>query len=134
MLVSLLGRPRRFLGPLTDDTFRSAYAFGPQSVVGEVTNRGLVKITGDPRLENFELLVTVHDSTIGQRPIGSAAEVLETLKAIAENLDHQFTAYGRTFRIPVDFKIGFAWGGLVEVKLTIESVTAALKELGYEAA
>lgn len=134
MLVSLLGRPRRFLGPLTDDTFRSAYAFGPQSVVGEVTNRGLVKITNDPRLENFELLVTVHDSTIGQRPIGPAEEVLETLKAIAENLDHKFSVYGRTFNIPVDFKIGFTWGGLVEVKLTIESVTAALKELGYEAA
>jgi uracil-DNA glycosylase family 4 len=134
MLVSLLGRPRRVLGPLTDDTFRSCYAFGPQSVVGEVTNRGLTKITNDPRLEKFELLVTVHDSTIGQMPIAPAETVLATLKAIAENLDHEFTAYGKTFRIPVDFKIGLAWGDLIEVKLTIDSVTAALKELGYAAA
>jgi len=70
----------------------------------------------------------------GQVPIAPAESILATLKAIAENLDHEFTAYGRTFRIPVDFKIGLAWGDLIEVKLTTDSVTAALKELGYEAA
>lgn len=137
VLYNLFGRPKRFLGLLDDNVFREAYAYKPQSTVGELLNRGLIKIYNDPDLGPFmfdiKLGVTVHDSVVFQFREEFLEDLYSIIKRVECHLSHQFTIKGRSFTVGMDAKIGTAWkGNTAEIKtITQENVDNAIKQIGY---
>lgn len=116
VLATPLGRKRHFLGVFTDDLFRAAYAFVPQSTVADHLNAGLVRLAGILRERSeirAELLLNVHDSVLVQTP---AERVEETVALIRECLFRPVEIGGLECVIPVDFKVGSNWGEMRKQK------------------
>jgi DNA polymerase-1 len=111
MLVSCLGRKRLFFGRMDDKMIRDAYSYKPQSTVGDLCNRALVRCywniqIGRPELK-AQMLLNVHDSLIMQAPREHALEVAYLMH---DAMEIPLTIKGRTFYIPTDCKIGNNWG------------------------
>lgn len=134
MLHNMFGRPKRFLGDLNPSTFRSAYAFKPQSTVAELLNKGLIKVVNDPfyLAHDIQMLTTVHDSIVFQGPHSELDNFQQILQRTASHMHHEFTHKGRSFSIGVDATIGPRWAtGNVELADSEQpTIDAALKELG----
>lgn len=65
-LSNPLGRVRYFYGRTDDNTYREAYAYRPQSTIGDLTNHMMLKLV-DRRTEgelDFYLHLNVHDSLV----------------------------------------------------------------------
>ena len=110
-LVTPWGRKRRFLEEWGDNLFRSAYAYIPQSTVGEMLNRSLSEFYysyGD----KYILWMQLHDGMYVLTPKGKEEQcILDMRKVMIKPLK-----VGReTMVIDVDFKIGPSWGELEEV-------------------
>lgn len=134
MLYNMFGRPKRFLGDLNPNTFRSAYAFKPQSTVAELLNKGLIKVVNDPfyLTHDIQMLTTVHDSIVFQGPHSELPNLQQILTRTASHMHHEFTYKGRSFSIGVDATIGPRWAtGNVELANSEQpTIDAALKQLG----
>lgn len=134
MLYNMYGRPRRFLGDLNPNTFRSAYAFKPQSTVAELLNKGLIKISNDDYLLDLiqKLLTTVHDSIIFQVHRDNWKSLPGILSSVEHHLSHEFTHKGRKFTIGSDFTFGTHWSGHnIELdNIAPVTIEKALRELG----
>jgi len=113
ILTNLLGRRHQFLERWGDTLFRSAYAYIPQSTIGDLLNRSLVKFYykyGKDR----KLVLQLHDAMYIFSPIGeeNRQESIEMLReCMIMPLNHQ----GVEFTIDVDFSVGLSWGELEEI-------------------
>jgi DNA polymerase-1 len=107
-LVTPFGRKRLFFGRWDDKLLREAYAYIPQSTVGDLLNKGLVRCYDMIELAGkAQLLLQVHDSILVQCPIDqvrSVADMMQTCMAIPITINR------RTFTIPSDAKTGINWG------------------------
>ena len=107
-----LGREVRLFGRPDDGaTHKQAYAFGPQSAVGDILNLGLYRAwdMGDPH--EIQLLAQIHDAILGQFPDGSTTALpllKEAMEIPVEITD--FRGVTRTCTIPVEVAIGKNWG------------------------
>jgi DNA polymerase I-like protein with 3'-5' exonuclease and polymerase domains len=108
-LYNLFGRPCRFLDRWGPDLFKPAYSYIPQSTVGELVNRGLIRIYNDhrPEMSSVELLQQIHDSIRGQIAYKNPQIMARALINIYKHLDPELETGGRTFKIKNDLKIGF---------------------------
>jgi len=105
-------RKRVFRGRLSDNLFRSALAFRPQSTVGEILEVGIETLHETSSI--FEPLLNVHDEVVGQcLPIDIPCAMAEVKSA----LEIPLQINNRELVIPCDFKTGSDWGSLKEVKL-----------------
>ena len=116
-LSNLLGRKRHFFGRLNDNTFRAAFAYIPQSTVGDLLNVEFVETWTRVRELGLEQkakpMLQVHDAQVWS----VAEEWLETLISIIQKAsDIQLEATGGTFNIPAEFKVGPNWGELEDWK------------------
>lgn len=102
-LTNLLGRKRLFMERWTEDLFRQAYAFIPQSSVVDILNRGLVQLYESDRVD---ILAQVHDSILFQFDENLEAETLWWIKKTLEQPLHY---QGYEFTIPAELKIGLNW-------------------------
>lgn len=107
-----LGREVRLFGrPNDEKTFKQAYAFGPQSAVGEILNLGLHRLweAGDP--EKVQILAQIHDAILGQFPDGSseAKGLIKWAMEIPIPIT-DFNGVTRTCTIPVELACGKNWG------------------------
>ena len=115
-LTNAFGFRRNFWGRKWDDaTLREAIAFGPQSVVGILTNLVMHKLwekyegqSGAP----VQILMNGHDAVIGQFKTEQAAELVP---AILEDLRFPFEVTDvkgvtRMLTIPFDMEVGQNWG------------------------
>lgn len=136
IMVNLFGRKKRFLGFMDDSLFREATAYVPQSTVGQCMTEGLVEFSLDRAYyqHQVQLLSTVHDSVLVQFPIPvgtheqMVASIVETLQMLDKTFTKTLVSKGYTYQIPCDFKIGFAWGTLREVKqITAPVISTALR-------
>jgi len=120
-LENLFGRKQRFLDRWGPDLFKSAYSYIPQSSVGELVNRGLVKIyrNSEEYSKELEILMQVHDSIDLQIPIIDVHRIVKCIRMVAAAMDHKFYANGREFSIATDLKIGFTLGTLTEIDLSL---------------
>lgn len=111
-ITNCFGRKYRFLDALTNDLFKSAYAFQPQSTVVDGLNIGMQAIYNDQSREfqNVELLTQVHDSILIQIPIADLIYLHDILPKLDAHVSPDMTYFGRTFKIATDFKIGLNWG------------------------
>jgi len=104
-------RKRVFRGRLSDNLFRSALAFRPQSVVGEILEVGIQKIHATSRV--FTPLLNVHDEVVGQC---KKEDLKESMREVKSALEIPLYINGRELIIPCDFKSGSDWGDLKEIE------------------
>ena len=136
ILYNLFNRPKRFLGIMNDALFRNAYSYIPQSTVGELLNRGMIKMCNDNRLGregyNLDMLVTVHDSVVTQTPISQKDTFLKICQIIDDHMSYTFTHLGRSFKIGLDAKIGLVWAGKTAeiARFDQESIDKAFDKIG----
>ena len=118
-LVNCFGRKRPFPGPLSTSLFQQAYAYIPQSTVGDICFTAMRQWRRDTL--GLELLSNVHDSLLTQFDAESPEDVpydsLVTFATDKEYLNPVCCYKGREFQIPTDLKLGVAWGedDMVEV-------------------
>lgn len=110
-LISSFGRKKQFMGRINDGLFRAAYAFSPQNTVGEMTEVGIREV--NEQFEYIDCLMNVHDELISQCDIGREQQAMRDIRSVMEQTIH---IHDRPLTIPVDFRIGYSWGELKEVK------------------
>lgn len=111
VLINPLGRERRFWGhPGDETTYRQAIAYGPQSLVGDIENEGLVACKkmmvadGDPDLQ---LNLQIHDAGLFLIPTYRVHELIPKLE-IAMQVPVDFGPLG-TMLIGTDWSVGKNW-------------------------
>jgi len=139
-LTTPFGRRRRFLGRWDEDLFRTAYAFTPQSTVGEKINRhGVAFIYQRQDLfKDVTLLNQIHDSVEFQLPttlpFKDIARILLQIRASLEQ-SIQWKTYSIT--IPADCSMGFNFADMVKVDWfannSVESLAEKLEDYLDEA-
>ena len=117
-LLNLFGRPCRFLDKWGDKLFKAAYSYKPQSTVGELVNRAIVKTYRDSSTdtEDLEILAQVHDNVLYQNKV-DALSISRAVFVAKEHLNPTLSTGGREFQIATDMKIGYDWGNLHKVLL-----------------
>ena len=105
-MVNSLGRNRVFLGRLSDDLFRKAYAWGAQGSVADYIDQGLVKLDIN-RPEWLIPLLQVHDEIVCQCP---PERVKEATEIIREAICVPVVIHERPLVVPLEFKVGKNWG------------------------
>lgn len=108
-LVTPFGRKRMFFGFMSDDTFKEAYSWTPQSTVVDHLDRGLIKLHGLlktlPAL-GAAVLLQGHDSILMQLPEVNLGAVVQLVKdCIGEGV----VIEGMMCPIPIDFQMGMNW-------------------------
>ena len=103
--------PRTFFGRWDEKLINEAYAFVPQSIVGELPCTAMTRLWDNDKrewkLKGGEVLLNVHDALVGQ----SVPEMLdEHIAQVTEALDVPLEIHGRTLRIPNDVKVGLNFG------------------------
>lgn len=113
MLTDLIGRSRKFKGQWGDALFREAYAYKPQSTVGNIINiYGFEEVIKHyPVYSPLELLNNVHDSIVFQIPSATSTQrIARILLDLRNSLEVPLSINGRDFVIPVDISAGFNLG------------------------
>ena len=116
-----MGRSRTFYealgavvikGKLTDDLWREAISYIPQSTVADLTNRGMQRAwneLGDGawwhNQSHDSFLLSVHPSTLG-----------ETARIVQASLRQTVSINGMDLTIPTDVAVGYSWGLLKPYK------------------
>ena len=121
------GRERRFYQQWGPSLFKEAYAYIPQSTVGDhclgATHPelgiiggvyGIYKEIAFPSNGEVVILNSSHDSVIVEAPLKIANEVAEHTYNL---LYRPLIVNGEEFKIPVDAEIGERWGELEPLKL-----------------
>lgn len=118
-LVTPYGRVRLFHGALVHETFKQAYAYKPQSTVGDHFNGavqkngpdgGLLKIWRRFKNEpGVKIINQAHDSLLMEAPSDSAKDIGLEVKSI---LHRPIVINNESCLIPVDLEIGERWGEL----------------------
>lgn len=115
-LTTPLGKRRVFGGELqgggAPSTFRKAYAFIPQSTVGELTLRAAVRLFN----AGYDFLLTVHDSNLVQVPVENVGDLWYAKDLMIEPITiTDMFGKERELTIPSELEVGFRWGSLKEV-------------------
>jgi len=108
-LRNCFGRQRIFFGRLEDNTYREAYAFLPQSSIGDQINLSLIEL--EKRFEgrnDIQILGQVHDSVFGQCESSSLDYVESNVVEVLQR-ELPMQVYGTQLRIPCEFKHGANW-------------------------
>ena len=109
--ITPMGRKRTFFGRWGDQLFREAYAFVPQSTVGDVLNKAIINLK---RLHvDTEFMLQNHDAFVTQVGVEHVAEEMRLIK---KAFDIPIMVKGRTFTIPIDFKVGKNWDEMKKVE------------------
>lgn len=110
-LTTPFGRKRTFFGRWDDKFLKEAYAYIPQSTIGDLCCKAIVRAHHSKRPE-WNILVNVHDSILVQVP---EVDVQAGVNWLREQMDISFLIKGRRCRVPTDFEVGYNWGKESEV-------------------
>lgn len=112
-LVTPLGRKHIFMDRWGDSLFRSAYAFVPQSTVGDLLNMSLVDFYHAWKHTDMIMWLQLHDAMYIAVPEDDENEKWFD-RMLASMLREIEIGYEK-FIIDVDFAVGKSWGTLEEV-------------------
>jgi len=112
-LITPLGRKREFMGRFNANLYNAAYAFQPQSTIGEL-NELTIQLIWERLHKNYECLMNVHDEVIGQC---YPHLVKQNIKDMIELSHYPILIKGKELDIPVNFKVGPNWADTEELKL-----------------
>jgi uracil-DNA glycosylase family 4 len=104
-LTTPFGRKRIFFGRWEDKFLKEAYAFKPQSTIGDLCCKALVNMHRTKN-DTWDILVNVHDSILVQCPVDDASIVAKWMK---EQMDIPFEIKGKRVYVPTDCKVGYNW-------------------------
>tara|TARA_R110002110_G_scaffold120591_4_gene295867 strand:- start:245 stop:2233 length:1989 start_codon:yes stop_codon:yes gene_type:complete len=108
-LKNCFGRQRIFFGRLEDNTYREAYAFLPQSSIGDAVNLSLIELEGRfTGRSDIQILGQVHDSVFGQCSPDALPYVEQNVVEVLQR-ELPMNVYGVPLRIPCEFKSGKNW-------------------------
>ena len=111
-MTTPVGRKRTFFGRWGEMLFREAYAFMPQSTVGDTLNKAIINL--EEARAGTEFMLQNHDAFVVQvKPEHLAEEV----KLIRKAFDIPIQVKGRTFVIPIEFKVGKNWDEMKKVEI-----------------
>jgi uracil-DNA glycosylase family 4 len=111
-LITPIGRKHRFLDRWSDDLWRSAYAFLPQSTVGDILNEALVELynlCGDI----LDIKLQLHDAIYVWSPLEHREETISYMRSC---MQRKVEINNRVMEIEADFKAGPSWGEMEDVK------------------
>lgn len=112
-LTSPLGRRRVFLGNYDDNMMRAALSQNPQSVVADITNRGIIKLY-ESLPSHARVVLQVHDEIVIECDEDKYEEITPLVR---DALTLPIPIHGRVMTIGVDIKVGKHWAqGMKEVK------------------
>lgn len=116
VLTNLLGRKHHFLDRWGDSLFRSAYAYIPQSTIGDLLNVSLRKVYDSLPILPFEMtiLLQLHDAIYVRVEDENVDFVIRHLRKL---MLHPLTYLGEEFTVDVDFKIKTSWAKGKEVDI-----------------
>lgn len=118
VLRNLFGEPRRFLEQEGEDLWKQGFAFIPQSTVGEITNRAVVKVQGliEEHItlkhhNKFDLLQNGHDSILSQS-INQDDIIKDCVRYLKEAIEVWLISPfdGSSFQMKSEISIGKNWG------------------------
>ena len=115
MLRTKLGRLRVFMDRLDDSTFKSAVAFEPQSLVGDIINLAFARLTVSLQGIGFPCL-QVHDEIVSEVKDEHLLEACKIIKRDCE-IPINFSGISLPLIIPLDMKVGKNWFDMKGVKL-----------------
>lgn len=132
-LTNCFGQKRRFERAWGDDLLQAAYAWTPQSTVGEIGKRGFTAIYEDQRLAELDciLAANTHDSVTTDVGFQSLPQLAEVTSRCRRHLTIPCEYHSRVFTLRTDIKIGLTWGNMVGVHETdnlIEDLERALED------
>lgn len=102
VLTTPMGRKRTFFGRWGDSLFKEAYAFIPQSTVGDVIHKGLLNLRRKLP-SSCEVVQNVHDSLVIECPRSIVKDIGHMAK---ECMEFPITYKDRELIIPVDLEVG----------------------------
>lgn len=110
-LYNLFGHPRYFTGVKNDKFFREAFAFVPQSTVGEITHKAFTRLQEyieDNKLQ-WDILANTHDSYLVQAP-DSEEEIKHCALKMTEFMNQSLISPNRiTFQMKSEIAVGRNW-------------------------
>jgi DNA polymerase-1 len=111
-LSNLFGRSRHFYDRWSEDLFKEAYAYVPQSTVAEMINRrAMLYSYYTDHMKVIELLNNMHDGLWFQIPINAGLDVHERcLRNLRASLEAPLKYKAYEFSIPLDAGVGFNLG------------------------
>lgn len=131
-LTNCFGQSRKFMAKWDIELFMAAYAFIPQSTVGNITNRGMRGIYHYSN-KDVNLAAQVHDSILTHHRFesweGLANQVLFCDKAMTQACTYRDVE----FTLKRDIKLGVNWGGEIMQEVNIQDNVAENLRLAYEA-
>jgi DNA polymerase-1 len=120
-LYNLLGRKHKFLDRWGDSLFRSAYSYIPQSTVGDLLNKALLRLY-DAQLEldfDMTILLQLHDAVyvmVEEKYVDFTVKLMRKCMMIPLKYNNE------EFTIDVDFKVGDSWGEGKELDINWRNV------------
>ncbi len=116
-LKNLFGYPRYFHGMLTEQSFKEAYAFIPQSTVGCITHRAaeiLQRMLDGKQRDDFAVLQNNHDSLLVQCCYSNHKEIAALMtNAMNCPLTNE---RGEQFTMRSEVGVGVNWKDIKEIK------------------
>lgn len=109
-LTNLFGRRHYFLERWGDGLFRSAYSFIPQSTVGDLLNKALVKIYYET--PELHIVLQLHDAIY---VMIDEDKVEQSMSSMREMMVIPLQYKTEEFTIDVDFSVGKSWGEMDEI-------------------
>jgi len=127
MIRTCFGRVIQFFGPHFDRILPAAVAAEPQSTSVDYIDTAIVKCF--QQIPEYDFRLQVHDSMLFQLPDDLAC--IETvLPKVKELTEQPICVHGLTFKIPLDFKIGYNWGNMYEC--TLDTIADAYEKARNE--
>jgi DNA polymerase-1 len=130
-LTTPLGRKRRFLDRWGDELFRSAYAFLPQSTVGDLLNIAIVDLYNDTELAHpIDIWMQLHDAIYVQ--VDDNVEAIRyTMEKLYQHMHREIEVNHDTMVIDIDYSIGYNWKGMADARL-VDGVVETKGKDGWE--
>jgi len=129
-ITTALGRRLIYPSVVGESEIRQGVSFEPQSLCGQYNNNAWIR--AHEKVDYAKILLQVHDSLLYQVPakLSYVEKCLIDVKELTEvNLTVKSRVTGEeiTFKIPVDFEIGYNWKNLEEC--SIENVAETFRNL-----
>ncbi len=128
------GRIIQFFGPITETegqnfskVHREAIAAEPQSISVSYINQGIIKCYNE--IPEFDFRNQVHDSILFQLPDDSTT-IERVLRKMKDLIEVDLTVNNITFRIPLNFELGYNWKNMIELK-SLDDVKTVHKQLQF---
>jgi DNA polymerase I-like protein with 3'-5' exonuclease and polymerase domains len=130
-LTDCFENKRTFRKAWNHDLLAAAYAWLPQSTVGEIGKRGVRATYEDthPDMKDVHIVANVHDSINTLIRFNGLEHLYSICQRLREHMTQTCCYHNRTFKIRTDVKMGINWGSMHAVNLDVKDPFEELREV-----